>query len=373
VPDPDDASSSSTARVEMVSARPRHRTLYIVIAVIVGAVALSAVLVAAGSNPSSISGRVDVTNLPDEGPAPALVAKGWINSPPLTQASLTGKVVLYDIWTYSCINCVRTFPYVRAWYERYKADGLVVIGVHSPEFDFEKVHSNVEGAVKRLDVTWPVALDDDMTIWNELANQYWPADYVADRAGHLRYHHFGEGDYVNTENVLRSLLNVPAASPRANQNVTPETASGQPVNPETYLDVQHGMIGAQPGLKVYPVAGRLVPPAVALQGPWTGANEKVTSAAAGSQIAIGARAQSVNMVLASATGKPMDAIVTLDGAPVPVNRRGASVHVDANGRTVVSVTAPDMYRLVLAPGVENHQLLIVAEQPGLEAYSFTFG
>jgi hypothetical protein len=133
------------------------------------------------------------------------------------------------------------------------------------------------------------------------------------------------------------------------------------------------MIGAQLGLRVYPVAGNLVPPAAALEGPWTGANEKVTAAQPGATVALGARAQSVNMVLGSATGKPVDAIVTLDGGPVPANRRGASVHVDANGRTVVSVTAPDMYRLVLAPGVENHQLRVVAEQPGLEAYSFTFG
>ena len=371
--DPDDTSTAWAARVEMPSGRPRHRALYLVIAVVVGAVALSAVLVAAGSNPSSISGRVDTSHLPDDGPAPALDAKGWINSPPLTPADLTGKVVLYDIWTYSCINCVRTFPYIRAWYDRYRADGLVVVGVHSPEFDFEKVHSNVEGAVKRLDVTWPVALDDDMTIWNAFNNQYWPADYVADRTGHVRYKHFGEGDYDNTENVLRTLLGVPDSTPRANQSVTPETASGQPVNPETYLDVRHGGIGAQTGLKVYPPAGKLVPPDTVLQGAWNGADEKVTSAAPGAGVALAARAQSVNMVLASATGKPMDAIVTLDGGPVPANRRGASIHVDASGRTVVSVTAPDMYRLVLAPGVENHQILVVAEQPGLEAYSFTFG
>ena len=152
---------------------------------------------------------------PTSGPAPALEAKGWINSPPLTPSALTGKVVLYDIWTYSCINCVRTFPYVRAWYDRYRADGLVVVGVHSPEFDFEKVHGNVEDAVKRLNVTWPVALDDDLTIWNAFDNQYWPADYVADRTGELRYSHFGEGDYTNTENVLRTLLGVAPSSPRA--------------------------------------------------------------------------------------------------------------------------------------------------------------
>jgi thiol-disulfide isomerase/thioredoxin len=340
---------------------------------VVGAVALISVLVAAGSSPSSISGPVDTAHLPDKGPAPALVAKGWINSAPLSASSLTAKVVLYDFWTYSCINCVRTFPYVRAWYDRYRADGLVVVGVHSPEFDFEKVHANVADAVKRLNVTWPVALDDDMTIWNAFSNQYWPGDYVADRTGHIRYTHFGEGDYANTENVLRKLLGVAPSSPRANENVKAEAASGKTVNPETYLDVQHSQIDVQTGTHTYPAAGRLTPPAVALEGAWAGEAEKIQAAAAGATIALGTQAQSVNLVLASATGKPMDAIVELDGRPIPMNDRGASVHGDGTGRTVVTVTAPDMYRLVLAPGVETHQLTVVAEQAGLEAYDFTFG
>jgi len=364
---------TSLPSADLGSKKPRRRSTYLIVAAAIGAVALASVLVASQSSPSSISGPVDTSHLPDKGPVPALAAKGWINSPPLTPSDLTGKVVLYDFWTYSCINCVRTFPYVRAFYDRYRADGLVVIGVHSPEFDFEKVHTNVEAAVRRLDVTWPVALDDDMTIWGAFKNQYWPADYVADRTGHLRYTHFGEGDYSNTENVLRTLLGVPASSPRADKNVKAETASGQPVNPETYLDVQHGQIGAQSGLHVYPATRALTPPAIALEGAWTGSNEKITSAGVGATIALGARAQSVNLVLASASGRPMDAVVALDGRPVPVNERGANIRVDASGRTVVTVTAPDMYRLVLAPGVENHQLTVIAEQAGLEAYDFTFG
>jgi thiol-disulfide isomerase/thioredoxin len=281
--------------------------------------------------------------------------------------------VLYDFWTYSCINCVRTLPYIRAWYDRYRADGLVVIGVHSPEFDFEKVHSNVESAVKRLQVTWPVALDDDMTIWSAFNNQYWPADYIADRTGHLRYSHFGEGDYDNTESVIRTLLGVPASTPHADKNVKAETASGQQVNPETYLDVQHGQTNAQTGVHVYPAAGKLAAPDTALEGAWTGEDEKVTSAGAGATIALGMHAQSVNLVLASATATPMNVVVALDGRPVPLQSRGADIHVDAQGRTVVTVTAPNMYRLVLAPTVEDHQLTVVAEQAGLEAYDFTFG
>ena len=279
--------------------RPRRRGLYLIAAGAIGVVALASVLVAAGTNSSSISGPVDTSNLPDKGPAPALEAKGWINSPPLTPSALTGKVVLYDIWTYSCINCVRTFPYVRAWYDRYRADGLVVVGVHSPEFDFERVHGNVQDAVKRLQVTWPVALDDDLTIWNEFDNHYWPADYVADRTGEIRYSHFGEGDYTNTENVLRKLLGVAPSSPRAAPGTKPETASGKPVNPETYLGVDHGPI-AQSGVHNYPAAGILTPPTAALEGSWDGTREKVTSTAAGSAITVGLHAQSANLVLATA-------------------------------------------------------------------------
>ncbi len=361
----------------MKSERPKRRSLYLIVAAAIAVVALSAVLFAAGSNPTTISGKVDTANLPENGPAPALAAKGWINSPPLTPANLTGKVVLFDIWTYSCINCVRTFPYVRAWYDRYRADGLVVIGVHSPEFDFEKVHSNVQAAVKRLDVTWPVALDDEMTIWNAFKNNYWPADYVADRTGQLRYSHFGEGDYDNTENVLRTLLGVDPNSPRADKNVKAETASGQPVNPETYLGAgdarRPSQIGAQAGVHQYPADAKPTPPAVALEGTWNGEAEKVTSVSVGASIALGTHAQSVNLVLGSASGKPADAIITLDGRAVPVNERGTNIHLDASGRTVVTVSAPDMYRLILAPGVEDHVLRVIAEAPGLEAYDFTFG
>ena len=136
-----DPSPTDAAPLEkVIPKRSRNGRFYLIAAVIVAVVAVASVLIAAGSNPSAISGHVNVSNLPDDGPAPPLDAKGWINTPPLTAADLRGKVVLYDFWTYSCINCVRTFPYIRAWYDRYRTDGLVVVGVHSPEFDFEKVH-----------------------------------------------------------------------------------------------------------------------------------------------------------------------------------------------------------------------------------------
>ena len=222
-------------------------------------VAMLAVLVGTHTDPNKVAGPVDISNLKDYGPAPALDANGWINSPPLTPADLKGKVVLYDIWTYSCINCQRTFPYVRSWFDRYTANGLVIVGIHSPEFDFEKVHKNVEAAVKRDDVTWPVALDDDMTIWNAFKNNVWPADYVADRNGNIRYKSVGEGDYTNTENVIRKLLGVAASTPRAQVAVTKaDSTSKQNSNPETYLGLQYQdptqpLIEIQAGSHDYPV------------------------------------------------------------------------------------------------------------------------
>jgi thiol-disulfide isomerase/thioredoxin len=355
-----------------------------------------AVLVGTHTSPARVAGPVDTSNLKDSGPAPALAAKGWINSPPLTQGDLRGKVVLYDIWTYSCINCQRTFPYIRAWFDRYTANGLVIVGVHSPEFDFEKVHKNVEAAVKRDDVTWPVALDDDLTIWNAFKNQYWPADYVADRNGHIRYSHFGEGDYTNTENVIRKLLGIPAKAPRAHTELARGDAmSPFNTNPETYLGLRYQdptqlLIQIQPGAHDYPVpaAGSVAAPQIgpggslslpkgaleaALAGKWTADNEAITSDDAAATILIGVHAKEVNLVMSTKSGKPIDALVELDGQPVPAADRGSSLHVDRNGRTFVTVQAPDMYRLLLNQTVADHVLSVSAVGPGLQAFDFTFG
>jgi thiol-disulfide isomerase/thioredoxin len=311
------------------------------------------VLFAANSDPSSVSGApVDVKHLSDKGPAPALDAKGWINSPPLTPAALTGKVVLYDFWTYSCINCRRTIPYLRSWFDRYRADGLVIVGIHSPEFDFEKSHKNVRAAVKRLDVTWPVALDDDMTIWNAFENNSWPADYFADRHDHIRYSHIGEGDYVEAEDVIRQLLGVPATAPRAADVKHGESASGSATNPETYLGAlrssQQPWTSIHSGSYDYPRSGTgaLRAPQAALIGRWTAKEEFVRSDATAATIVLGVHAREVNLVMATQTGKPLDAVVELDGTPIPVADRGSSVHEDGNGRTVVTVRASDMYRIV---------------------------
>ncbi len=346
-------------------------------AAVVIAVAVGAVIFAANS--SVPVPPVDVKHLSVIGPAPALDAKGWINSPPLTAKDLSGKVVLYDFWTYSCINCQRTIPYLRSWYERYRSDGLVIVGVHTPEFDFEKVHKNVEAAAKRLDVTWPIALDDNETIWNAFANNSWPADYFADRKGDIRYEHIGEGEYRKAENVIRELLGVPATASRAVRVTNGEVASGSGINPETYLgtlrSIQQPWTSIRGGTRDYPASGSgsLAAPRAALLGRWTATSEYIKSERTAASILLGVHAQSVNLVMAAANGKLIDVLVELDGRPIPAADRGASVHEDRNGRTIVTVHASDMYRIVRSAAVGDHVLTVAAPGPGLEAYAFTFG
>jgi len=354
--------------------RPVNRRTYLLAAIGLVVVAVVAVLLAANTNPSHIQPRVDTQNLPVGPIAPTVNAVGWTNSAPLTPAGLRGKVVLYDFWTYSCVNCVRTFPFVRSWYERYRGDGLVIIGIHSPEFDFEKNHDNVTRAVKELDVTWPVAFDDKMVVWDSFQNNSWPADYIADRAGHLRYAHIGEGDYGQTEDVIRTLLEVSPNSPRA---AARPTGTGSPpatadLTPETYLGVLRGNAAKQ-GPATYPEPGTVPVDTARLSGQWTGTADSVQADSAGSAIVLHFQAREVNLVLAPPPSGAVDVVVELDGMPLPPAYRTSQTVVDAAGRTTVSVTNADMYRLVLGPAVEGHVLRVVASAPGLLAYDFTFG
>jgi thiol-disulfide isomerase/thioredoxin len=367
-------------RQRAASSRSSRGRGYLVAAALVVVVAVGAVVFAAKSDPSSVSGPpVDVRHLAQMGAAPPLAARGWINSPALTTKDLSGKVVLYDFWTYSCINCQRTIPYLRAWFDRYRSLGLVIVGVHSPEFDFEKVHKNVESAAERLGVTWPIALDDDMTIWDAFQNNSWPADYFADRHGQIRYTHIGEGDYTEAENVIRQLLGVPATAPRASKITNGEVASSGTINPETYLGTLRNSEQVwrtiHSGTYDYSAAGTgaLAFPDAALVGRWTANPEYIKSEATAATILLRLHAKEVNLVMATASGKPIDAVVELDGRPIPAADRGASVHEDANGRTVVTIEASDMYRIIRSAAVGDHVLSVAAPGRGLEAYAFTFG
>jgi thiol-disulfide isomerase/thioredoxin len=353
------------------------RLRYIVPAAVLVLVSVGAVLVAARTDPDRLGGRsVDPENLPVGKPAgPLDGATGWFNSPPLGQGDLAGKVVMYDFWTYSCVNCVRTLPYLRAWHERYARDGAVIVGVHSPEFDFEYARANVDAAIRRLNVTWPVAVDNDKTIWDTFNNNYWPAKYVADREGKVRYKHIGEGGYQETEDVLRSLLGVDPASPRAASpgSGEPPAAAADKITPETYLGTTRGSAGARRGVVTYPEPGPLATGECRLVGRWGAEEQKVTAATAGAAIVLAYRAGEVNLVMTPPITGPVEVQVELDGRPLPPAFRTVDTLVDDSGATYVRVDHDGLYRLVLTPDVEEHTVRLIARQPEVDAFAFTFG
>jgi cytochrome c biogenesis protein CcdA/thiol-disulfide isomerase/thioredoxin len=276
----------------------------------------------------------------------------WINSPPLTMQELRGKVVLVDFWTYSCINCLRTLPYLESWDKRYRSKGLVILGVHSPEFAFEHSLGNVRAAVKRLGVRYPVALDNDFGTWNAYENQYWPADYLIDRNGHVRDVHFGEGAYAETEHKIRRLLATPLPPALDQRDRTPTELR----TPETYLG--YTRIGNYDGspLRTDEAAKYTFPQALpgdsfAYAGTWTVEGERIL-AGSGARLRLNFLARSVHLVLGG---------------------RG-QVHVKLNGHELrtVHVTADKLYTLVTQK-IAREGLLELSFTPGLSAYAFTFG
>jgi cytochrome c biogenesis protein CcdA/thiol-disulfide isomerase/thioredoxin len=297
------------------------------------------------------------TDLRDYGPAPELTGlTNWISSKPLTMKQLRGKVVLIDFWTYSCINCLRTLPHVKAWYHAYHDKGLVVIGVHTPEFAFEHVPSNVRSAVRRLGVTYPVALDNDYSTWNAFQNQYWPAKYLIDRRGHLRYYHFGEGSYDTTEARIRTLLGENAEMlPVANELSDPTPT--ELTTPESYLGYERLARFADKTVTPDKFATYRFPPGdlqqneLAYSGRWRVEGQRIV-AGPGAQLRMRFMARSVHLVL----GGRGSVAVIVDGKPVGV----------------VPVRGSRLYTLARLP-TPRSRLLELHFSPGVEAYAFTFG
>lgn len=322
-------------------------------------------------------------DLPVEGEAPSLNgAVEWLNSPPLTTEQLRGKVVLVDFWTYSCINCIRTVPYVRAWAEKYKDQGLVVIGVHAPEFAFEKKIDNVSKAIDDLKIGYPVAIDNDYKIWRAFENSYWPAHYLIDAKGQIRYHHFGEGNYRQTEQAIQDLLHEAGKEMAATTTITPD-AKGAEASPdlknirsgESYLgykravgfvspeglhaDAANAYSISQPGLNEW-----------GLSGTWTvGAERAVLDQPDGSVVSRFS-ARDLHLVLGpGATGKPIRFQVTID-SKAPGLDHGADTDADGRG----TITSTRLYQLVRQSGdVGERTFEIRFFDPGVEAYAFTFG
>ena len=321
--------------------------------------------------------------LPVEGTLPSLSgATGWLNSSALSAADLKGKVVLIDFWTYSCINCLREIPYVRAWADKYRDQGLVVIGVHAPEFAFEKNVDNVKKAVADLKIDYPVAIDDDYAIWRAFNNEYWPALYFIDAEGHIRHHHFGEGDYDGSERVIKQLLAEAGrtALPGGLVTVSASGAEAAPDmsdarSPETYIGYERAEHFASPGgvtqdaPKSYEV-GSLRLNEWGLSGNWTVGAERAVLDAADGAISFRFHARDLHLVLGPAQGgKPVRFRVTIDGA-APGNDHGADA--DAEGRG--TVTEHRLYQLIRQTGeIGDHTFEIQFQDSEVQAYAFTFG
>jgi thiol-disulfide isomerase/thioredoxin len=299
----------------------------------------------------------------------------WFNTPggrPQPLRSLRGRVVLVDFWTYTCINCLRTLPYLEAWDRRYRSAGLTIVGVHTPEFAFEHDAGNVGRAIRRLGVRYPVVQDNDNGTWDAYANMYWPADYLVDATGEIRYVGIGEGDYDKTENAIRLLL-AEAGHRRLGADARPRgvVVPSQQTSPETYLGTARaeGWIAGEPqaGENAYPsVAGKLPVNTFAFGGTWD-VSEQAATARRGATIDATVQARNVYLVLSPPRTGRGTVQVLVDGKPAGDGVAGADVH---GGRA--TVTSQRLYTLVSLPRNERHALKLRLS-PGVSGFAFTFG
>jgi cytochrome c biogenesis protein CcdA/thiol-disulfide isomerase/thioredoxin len=310
-------------------------------------------------------------------------ATAWINSPALTPAGLRGKVVLVDFWTYSCINCLRTLPYVKEWNEKYKDSGLVIIGVHTPEFPFEKDEANVRKAVHDLGLTYPVAMDNNYAIWRSFNNEYWPADYFIDATGAVRFHHFGEGSYEEAEQQIRTLLEeanhapLPAAASKIAATGAEAPSDADAVkSPETYVGFGRAANFASPGglveedAQVYRTPASLKLNQWAFAGNWNDEEQDATALDPNASLSFRFHARDLHLVLGpTLEGKPVRFRVTLDGkAP------GADHGMDTDAEGYGVVTENRLYQLIRQQSnIHDRTFRIEFLAPEVRVYSFTFG
>jgi thiol-disulfide isomerase/thioredoxin len=322
--------------------------------------------------------------LPVEGALPSFGgATGWLNSAPLTPASLRGKVVVVDFWTYTCINWLRQLPYVRAWAEKYAGHGLVVIGVHTPEFPFEHNIDNVRWAVQDRGINYPVATDNDYAVWRAFDNYYWPALYFADAQGHIRHHHYGEGEYAQSEMVIQQLLAEAGFSDVDQEMVVIDPRGAEAAadwatlrSPENYTGYERTENFASPGGVVPGTPHVYADPAGlrlnhwALAGDWTVEEQATTLNAASGRISYRFHARDLNLVMGpAAAGATVRFRVLIDGQP-PGEAHGA----DADGQGNGMVAQQRLYQLIRQPSrVGDRTFAITFLGPGAQAYAFTFG
>ncbi len=323
--------------------------------------------------------------------------KAWINSESLTIEELRGKVVLVDFWTYTCVNCIRTFPHLKQWHAKYADDGLVIIGIHSPEFDFEKDYSNVLQATRDNGITWPVAQDNDFHTWRNYSNRFWPAKYLIDKDGVVRYTHFGEGAYDETEKQIRKLLEDAGASLLDNPF---EPTGDQPLD-RTYVETRRapvtrelyaGFVLAELGQYVrqpefFKNTGTVVelespeelkPGHIYFDGTWVVGPESTRHGRKTTQhedfLSVIYSARSLNAVLTSESGNPYTVQVTLDGEFLNEENKGQDITIAADGESFLTVNEPRMYNVVEAPAYsQDNSLTMSSNSDDFGIFAFTFG
>ena len=353
---------------------------YVAVFGVVGIIVVAAAVSSLISPPGQASVIASATSLPDLGKAPNFVGiSAWINSAPLGLSQLKGKIVLVDFWTYSCINCIREIPYLNAWYAKYGEDGLVIVGVHTPEFQFERNYSNVLAAVRSMGIKYPVALDNSYSTWNVYGNEYWPSEYIIDQNGIIRHTQIGEGDYNTTEMVIRELLQSAGYSvgPGSASNSVDATAVNfsEIGTPEIYVGYNTirapigNPQGFSPGHAVdYTIEGSLRNNTVYFSGKWYNANDSMIAAGNDSEVFLVYDAKSVNIV---AQGNSSSIEVELDGGNLSLTYLGSDMMLK-EGIASANISMARLYNLVDAPTYGWHEIEIMAS-PGFRLYTFTFG
>jgi thiol-disulfide isomerase/thioredoxin len=379
-PEPGNTSTAATQEAEQEPAQPSARSL-------------------------PVTADAPAVETPTPGPLAAEVQgiDAWINSEPLTIEQLRGKVVLVDFWTYTCVNCIRTFPFLKQWHSRYNDDGLVILGIHTPEFEFEKDYDNVLQAVRDHGITWPVAQDNNYVTWSNYRNRYWPAKYLIDKDGVVRYTHFGEGAYGETEETIRQLLEEAGADLSddaltlpSDQEVDPAFLSAQSaeVTPELYAGYERNFSAALYGFDPYVVQTEyyqnrdsvaefeapkeLMPHKVYFNGPWLVGPERAKHARTTQDfedyIALKYSAKSVNAVLTSDSGEPYRVRVTMDGEYLTEENKGQDVMIGEDGESFILVTEPRLYAIVDNPEYMQRKVLQLSSNASdFGLFAFTFG
>lgn len=351
--------------------------LYVIVFGIVAAIIILALVSTLFFNQNLATKNVSLANLSNYGAAPNFQGiSAWINSPPLNISQLKGKVVIVDFWTYSCINCIRSIPHLNAWYNAYGNNGLVIVGVSTPEFQFEHNYTNVYDAVQHFGIKYPVALDNNYSTWDAYSNQYWPADYIIDANGDVRYYSFGEGNYNQTEQVIRELLISAGYTIQSNFTNVPLDVNFSGIRtPELYVGYEKARapLGNQqqftPNATVnYSQTNITQNNLVYFSGEWYNAPDGMIAVNNESKIYLNYSAEKVNIV---ASGNESKIIVHLDDKNLTQQYLGADMNI-SDGEAVGIINSSRLYNIVAAPSYGNHTLEITASQ-GFKLYTFTFG